>query len=102
MKGFLQILGFLNILGGLITGIATEGWISFIIWVSAGIIGSSIFFGIAKIIDNQEVIIEKLNNTLGVKTQGGKLYAYKKCTKCNNKIEESYTSCPKCANREFE
>jgi uncharacterized paraquat-inducible protein A len=99
----------------MITALYFIGAIIFIISVTAGIFSGSIMvfltsvvsgvssavvlFALAKILENQENILYRLESQEELQRRVQR-QEKKVCSKCNNTYESDYNSCPRCGNRE--
>lgn len=87
------VIGILTIIGGFIFGIISGSFFGFIVALVGGIIGSVIYFVLAKILENQNKILSQLQSQ-SIKIN--KLAEKKICEKWSTKYDEDMTSCPYC------
>ena len=83
----------------IIVGFLSGSFFQFLIVTLGGISSAIIFFALAKILDNQESILFKLEHQDEIFR---KSFIQPKivCPKCNYKYDNDYTSCPHCGYRE--
>jgi hypothetical protein len=94
MVTILYVAGILTLIIGIIVGIMSGGGFALIILGSA--IGSLIFFGLAKTLENQAEILWKLQSIL---EQTQKPIVYQACNKCGRDYDKDMASCPYCGNK---
>jgi len=70
----LHIVGVATMVVGFFVGIFTYNFIGFIVSFAGGFAGGLVYFTLAKIVENQEKIIDKLNGTpdLAAKDSSGR------------------------------
>jgi len=128
MKGLLYVIGALTILVGIIAGFATQHVLGFFLGLIGGVIGASVYLALAKILDNQDAIINLIyrtqseslrkidsvsnssSNAVGAPKKSGyssiapmkSNMPQKKCSKCKKEVDDSYEKCPHCKNDSFE
>jgi len=96
MSVFLFLAGIIVLIASIIMSIASWGFIGVIIGLPAGIISSTIFFGLAKVLENQDTILAMLQ------AQDERLRKSPEkitCTRCKKEYDDSYSGCPHCAYR---
>ena len=97
MELLLSVAGVVIILFSIVIGIMSRELIVFITSVVSGVFSSLLFFGLGKVISNQERIIQLHNSNLG------KLNYISKneitCSNCGKTYGEDRSSCPYCGNR---
>jgi len=93
----LYIIGIIVFVISVVAGLFSGSFTSFIVALGGGITSAVTFFALAKILENQENILYKLNSDLATRSD---LLAKKICQKCNYKYEGDYSSCPHCGYRE--
>ena len=94
----LHVIGAIVILISIILGFLANSFIQFLIFVVGGIFLAVIFFALARITDNQQIILYKLDSQEKIFRE----YFPKQkieCPKCNYKYDNDYTSCPHCGYR---
>lgn len=101
MKELLKVSGVVSIVICVIAGIFTHSFLGFLIYAFGGALTSLIPFGLAEVLENQEVIIHNLHSSSS--QTGGILHlkGKKVCEACNKEVEEDRTSCPYCGGRDF-
>ncbi|MDP4091235.1 MAG: hypothetical protein Q8930_18465 [Bacillota bacterium] len=99
MISVLYVIGAIVILISVVAGFLAGSFLQFLISAAGGIFSAVIFFALAKILDNQESILYKLEHqeeTLRKYLPRPKIV----CPKCSYKYDDDYTSCPHCGHRE--
>ena len=98
MELVLAIVGF-GIIGlSVIIGITSGELVIFLTSTISGVLSSLIFFGLSKIISNQERILQMQNSN-----QDKLNYIHEnevECSNCGRTYGDNRTSCPYCGNRE--
>lgn len=99
MLSILYIIGGIIIIISIIGGFMSGSFLGFLLAVASGGITAIIFFALAKIIENQENIIYKLDKQ---EENIRKSLVQEKvvCPKCNYEHASDYSSCPHCGYRE--
>ena len=96
MSIVLSIIGVLIIIASIIVGILTRSVSGFFMIVIGGAISSMIYFGLARVLDNQEAILGRLYRLEELEK---KPPAKLSCVKCEKEYDEGFSSCPHCAFR---
>jgi len=99
MESKLGIIGLGVIVFSLMGGIMTGSLLGFIAVALGGFATSMIFFALSRIIENQNIIINKLDYQYSQELKARNIDK-KLCTKCNKTYDVDYTSCPHCGNRD--
>lgn len=83
----------------IIAGFKSGSFLGFILSVAGGILSAIIPFALAKILENQETMLSKMQH-IEEMIRNFRSQQKKICTKCNYKYGADYSSCPRCGNRE--
>ena len=98
MISVLYIIGLIVFIISIVVGFSSGSILGFLIALRSGISSAIIFFAVAKILENQENILFKLENQ---EEMYKKSFIQPKiaCPKCNYECDNDYTSCPHCGYR---
>jgi len=96
MSVFLFIVGAIVFIASIIMGIATWGFIGIIIGLPAGVVSSSLFFGLASVLDKQDDILAKFQSH---DERQRKPPATITCARCEKEYDGGRSNCPHCAFR---
>jgi large conductance mechanosensitive channel len=98
MSSTLDFIGAIIIIITIIVGIMSGSFLMFLFVVAIGIVIAIIFFALAKILEDQENILYKLDKQeKAIKKSIGEEKVV--CPKCNYAHDDDYTSCPHCGYR---
>lgn len=99
MVSALYIIGVIVFVLSIITGFLSRSFTGVVAGLVGGVTSSVIFFALAKIIENQESILYKMDYKEEIER---KLRAQEKktCPKCDYKYDGDYSSCPHCGYKE--
>ena len=99
----LYAVGVISIIAGVFMGIASQmnPFFSFVFGLFGGLIGAAIPFGLAKVLENQYAILQRLNQ-LESKPKIFDIFPKKKCVGCKKEVDSDCVSCPHCASRNFD
>jgi len=95
----LYIIGAIVFVISIIAGFSSGSFIGFSVAMAGGIASAAIFFALARIIENQENIIYKLNYKDEIERKSS-TQEKKTCSKCSYKYDYDYSYCPHCSHRE--
>nr|WP_144928186.1 hypothetical protein [Paenibacillus bovis] len=98
----LYVLGIIVIVVGVISGLFTNSILGLLIAIFGSIVSAITLFALAKVLENQNTIIFKLNKQVEfVEHQESKRKKQmKNCPKCKYEYEEDRSSCPYCGYRD--
>ncbi|MFC5464760.1 hypothetical protein [Lederbergia graminis] len=97
----LYVLGIMVIVVGVISGLLTNSLLGLLIAIFGSIVSAITLIALAKIIENQNTILFKLNkqDELVEHQETKKKKKMKNCPKCKYEYEEDRSSCPYCGYR---
>jgi len=95
----LYIIGVVAFVISLVAGFSSGSLLGFFISIVGGTSSAVILFALAKIIENQENILYKLQYQEEMNRKSGNKDK-KVCPKCNYKYDNDYNSCPHCGHRD--
>jgi uncharacterized paraquat-inducible protein A len=95
----LMIVGVGTIVLSLIAGLISGTWLGFFTIAIGGSTSSLLFFSLARILENQEQILNQLCNR-EASLRASRTQEQKICSYCNHHYDADYTSCPKCGHKE--
>lgn len=99
MISVLYVIGVIFLIISIIVGILSGHILGFLIALGSGISSAIIFFALAKILENQELIVFKLEYNEKCMQNLLPAQPMVECQKCNYKYENEYASCPHCGYR---
>lgn len=92
------VFSIIGIVSGIVTGINTKNFLFCLLtWVGT-FLAVIMYFGIAKILDNQEIIISQINNLKMKNTNSYNNNNQWKCSKCGTVNSIEYNKCIECGN----
>lgn len=99
MIAALYIMGAVAMIISVIAGLFFGSFPGLLISIAGGISSAIVFFALAKILENQENILHKLN---GQEEINKKFFVQEKrtCSKCDYQYSKDYSSCPNCGHRD--
>ena len=98
MEVVLLVVGIVLIVSSVIAGVMSGEFILFVTFLFSGVLTSLIFFGLSKVISNQERMIQ-----LAISNQSSSNYIKRdevECKNCGKLYGDDRSSCPYCGNRD--
>ena len=94
----LNVVGIAMIVLGVIAGIMTGAILSFFFSLLGGIVSALIFFALALILDNQEMIMYQIQEQKAY-IKKHIVTETKTCSNCQYEYDRELSSCPHCGSR---
>lgn len=98
MTLILVIIGIAILVISVVAGIMTGAFIGFLTAIAGGLASAVIFLALAKVLENQEAILYKLQYFEEI-YKSARRQETKVCPKCSRQYEGDMNSCPHCGHR---
>lgn len=93
----LYVIGAIVLIIAVVAGFSSGSFWGFLAVIAGGLSSAIILFALAKILENQYEILNKLYHQGSI---ANRTFEKKVCLKCNYKYDIDYSSCPHCGHKE--